>query len=131
VGGIHSLHTPTEGGILNGIWEMTEAAGVGVRINEIEIPIAEATKWICDALDVDPLKLMASGALLIVADRGKTEKILTDLKKNEINASIIGEIVDKDEGRILNRKDGSKISITAVDQDEVYRILNIYNRSEA
>jgi len=131
VGGIHSLHTPTEGGILNGIWEMTEAAGVGVRINEKDIPIADATKMICEALDVDPLKLMASGALLIALDRGKARRILTDLEKNGIKASIIGEIVDKEEGRILNRKDGNKISITAVDQDEVYRILNIYNRSEA
>lgn len=131
VGGVHSLHTPTEGGILNGIWEMTEAAGVGVRVNEKEIPIADATSKICEALDVDPLKLMASGALIIVADKGKARKILADLEKNEINAAIIGEIVDKEEGRFLIRKDGSRISITAVDQDEVYRILDNYDRSEA
>ncbi|NYT16327.1 MAG: hydrogenase [Methanomassiliicoccales archaeon] len=130
VEGIHSLHTPTEGGILNGIWEMTEAAGVGVRISERDIPIAEATKKICETLDVDPLKLMASGALIIVADKGKARKILANLEQNDIKAAIIGEIVDKEEGRILNRKDESRIPITAVDQDEVYRILDEHNSSE-
>jgi hydrogenase expression/formation protein HypE len=127
VGGIHSLHTPTEGGILNGIWEMTEAAEVGVQINEKDIPMADATNAICEALDVDPLKLMASGALLIVAEREKARKVLTDLEKN---AAIIGEILDKEEGRILNRKDGSRLSIKAIDQDEVYRILDKHNCTE-
>jgi hydrogenase expression/formation protein HypE len=130
-GGIHSIHTPTEGGILNGIWEMTEAAEVGVRVDENKITIAKATSKICDALDVDPLKLMASGALIIVADKGKAKKILKVLEENKINAAIIGEILDRDEGKILTRRDGNILSITAVDQDEVYRILNIYNRSDA
>lgn len=50
-GGVSSLHDPTEGGVLNGIWEMAEAAEVGVVINEEAIPIADETRIICSALD--------------------------------------------------------------------------------
>jgi hydrogenase maturation factor len=74
-GGIHSFHTPTEGGVINGIWEMTEAADVGVRISEKVIPIAPVTSIICDVLGIDPLKLLGSGALLIAAEPGTVYEI--------------------------------------------------------
>jgi len=123
VGGIHSLHDPTEGGLLNGIWEMTEAAGVGAMIWEDKIPVAEETKTVCDALDADPLKLLGSGALLIVVDPEKVDELLTALSNEGIDASVIGEITSNVDERVLVRPDGSTANIEAVDQDELYRLL--------
>lgn len=126
VGGVHSLHDPTEGGLLNGLWEMAEAAEVGLKIREEDIPIAEETRMICDALDINSLKLMGSGALLIVSEPATANGIISSLKEIGIEASAIGEIVPKVEGRIMIKTDGSRTSIEAVDQDEVYRILDKY-----
>jgi hydrogenase maturation factor len=126
-GGVNSLHDPTEGGLLNGLWEMAEAAEVGLLIDEKTIPIFEETRQICTVLDADPLKLMGSGSLIIVAEKKKSDNILKKLREIDINAVIIGEITNKEEGRVLIKKDGNHQKIKAVIQDEVYRILEKYD----
>ena len=131
LGGVHSLHDPTEGGLLNGVWEMAEAAGVGVEIYESKIPIAPETMAICGALNVDPLKLMGSGALLIVLERMKVEKLLSLLSEIDVEASVIGEIKNTEEGRVLVKADGSRVDLEAVDQDEVYRVLEEYGFTDS
>ena len=131
LGGVHSLHDPTEGGLLNGVWEMAEAAGVGVEIIESKIPIAPETRAVCEALSVDPLKLMGSGALLIVLERRKAEKLLSSLSEIDVEASVIGEIKYPEERRVLVKADGSKVELEAVDQDEVYRVLEEYGYTES
>ncbi len=125
-GGVSSLHDPTEGGVLNGIWEMAEAAEVGVVINEDAIPIADETRSICDALEIDPLKLMGSGALLIASKPDEAQGIISAIREIGIEASVIGEATHMVDGRILLRSDGSIVPIEAVYQDEVYRILDKY-----
>ena len=130
LGGVHSLHDPTEGGLLNGVWEMAEAAGVGIELFELKIPIAPETKAVCEALNIDPLKLMGSGALLIVLERGKVEKLLALLSEIEVEASVIGEIKHPEEGRFLVKADGSRVELEAVDQDEVYRVLDEHGHAD-
>jgi hydrogenase maturation factor len=123
IGGVHSLHDPTEGGLLNGIWEMAEAAGVGVEIWEESVPVAEETRIVCEALEVDPLKLMGSGALMIAVEPERAGDMVETLQEMGVEASVIGEVRPSGDGRVLVLKDGGRLDIDAVDQDEVYRIL--------
>lgn len=124
VGGVHSLHDPTEGGLLNGLWEMAEAASVGLRVREEAIPIAPETIEVCGALGVDPLKLLGSGTMLIVSEPGKAEEIVGALGEKGIPSSIIGDITPLEEGRYLLKAVGGRVPIENVDQDELYRILD-------
>jgi hydrogenase maturation factor len=126
LGGVHSLHDPTEGGILNGVWELAEAAGVGVVIWEEEVPVAEETRVICEVLDIDPLKLMGSGALMIVVESERAGEMVSSIQEMGVEASVIGEVRPPGDGRVLVLRDGGRIDIEAVDQDEVYRILGDY-----
>ena len=123
-GSPNSLHDPTEGGLINGLWEMAEAAGVGLRVDRASIPIPDETRQICGALGVDPLRLLGSGALLITAQPGEAEKIMEALTEEGIKASVIGEVTPLSEGRLLVDEKGSHESIEAVDQDEIYRVLD-------
>ena len=127
VGGVHSMHTPTEGGLLNGVWEMAESAKVGVEIHEKEIPMATETREICAALEVDPLKLLNSGGLLIVVDPTKSEDILSALEDIGVHARLIGKVKTLNQGRKLLQKGGFQ-PIKSVKQDELYRILDKYGR---
>src|SRR5438309_1639403 len=45
--GVHALHDPTEGGVLNGSWEMAEASNLGIEVWADKIPVAPATPVIC------------------------------------------------------------------------------------
>lgn len=126
VGGVHSLHDPTEGGVLNGIWEMAEAASVGVTVREEAIPVAPETRIICDTLGIDPLKLLGSGSLLISADPELADVIVSALKGIGIGSTIIGEVKPSSGGRVLIRGDGERVAIEAVDQDHLYSVLDEY-----
>ena len=123
-GAPNSLHDPTEGGLINGLWELAEAAGVGLRVDRASIPVPDETKLICGALGVDPLRLLGSGALLITAQPDEADKILEALKIEGVKASVIGEVKPLSEGRILVNEAGNHTPIEAVMQDEIYRILD-------
>ena len=126
VGGVHSLHDPTEGGVLNGIWEMAEAAGAGVIIHEKDIPVRRETRLICDALGIDPLKVLGSGALLMTVDPVKSDEVVAALRGIGVEASVIGEIKPIQEGRVLVGRDGGRSEIEAVEQDHLYKVLDEY-----
>ena len=63
------MHDPTEGGLLGAIYEMMIGKEIGIKIDSHKIPIENLTKMICNLLDVDPLRLISSGTLIICTDR--------------------------------------------------------------
>ena len=67
VGGVHAMHDATEGGIAGGLQEIAWASKVGITAHEEKIPIYEETRKICQVLNIDPLKTISSGTLIISA----------------------------------------------------------------
>ena len=121
-GGINSMHTPTEGGVLNGLLEISEASGKGFKIYEKQLLVHPETHEICDVLNIDPLRLLSSGSLLIVVDPKKSSKLIEKLVSEDIPAQVIGEITS-DSGVVV-RLDGSEELVTDVKQDELFRVLD-------
>jgi hydrogenase expression/formation protein HypE len=117
--GATALHDPTEGGVLGAVWEMAEASGTGVVVEVGRIPIREATRAICDALSADPLRLIASGALLIACPDGR--RMTEALVERGIPATEIGRITPRD--RILVWPDGRTEPLDTLGRDELYRLL--------
>lgn len=60
---VHATHDPTEGGLATGLYELVMPAGLGLQVTREHIPVFPETNAICKTLALDPLKLMASGAL--------------------------------------------------------------------
>jgi hydrogenase maturation factor len=106
-----AMHDPTEGGVLGGIHELCDASEKGFFVDISKIIINEETKVICEALDVDPLALIGSGALLITCSEKYSRILIKELRENNIESSIIGEIREDKEDRNLRR----------VKQDEIWR----------
>jgi len=127
-GGIHAMHDPTEGGLLQGVWEIAEASKIGFTLNESRITIEATTRKICSALNVNPLRLLSSGSLLIAADNRKSNLILRQLRAHRIEAHIIGRFTERKEGRILVKSDGSSVKIGPSERDELYRVIETYGR---
>lgn len=67
VGGVTSMHDPTEGGVVTALWEMAEASQCGVQVSFY----GEAMPWLpeaaalCRFFGLDPACAIASGALLL------------------------------------------------------------------
>ena len=103
-GKVHAMHDPTEGGIFNGIHEMADAAGLGLRVFEEKIMVEPETAKICRFYEIDPFQLISSGALLIAAEPDSAVKILEALSRERIYADVVGEFNPNPNKRILMRK---------------------------
>lgn len=108
VGGVFSMHDPTEGGVAGGLHEMADASGTGFRVESERILVSPITQRICEFFEIDPLQLIGSGALLISADKTLAEEIVRALSCERIEASIIGEFTSKPRERVIGSKAGVK-----------------------
>jgi hydrogenase expression/formation protein HypE len=105
-GGVHAMHDPTEGGILNGVHEIADASNLGAKITADAIAVQPETAQVCNYFQIDPLQLIGSGALLIAAETKSADKIVSNLKLEGIQAAVIGEFTENAEQRLLKQKDG-------------------------
>jgi hydrogenase maturation factor len=119
--GVHALHDPTEGGVLNGLWEMAEASGLGLEIWAYRIPIANETFEICSQLHLDPLKLMSSGCLLVAVTPNSVGRVMKTLRDRGVMVSEVGRVRPSSKGRFLSMG-SKKIKLVAVPQDELYKL---------
>jgi hydrogenase maturation factor len=119
--GATAMHDPTEGGVVGALWEMAEASRCGFRVSVERVAVREPTRAICAALGVDPLRLIASGALLIACRDGAITA--AGLEQHGIAAACIGEMTPLADGRVLVHADGRQEPISRLDRDELYRVL--------
>lgn len=92
--GVHALHDPTEGGVATGIRELVQTAGCGAVIERAALPILPETAALCALLELDPLGLIASGALLAAVAPEATEQALAALRAADIPATVIGRVTE-------------------------------------
>jgi hydrogenase expression/formation protein HypE len=121
-GKIHAMHDPTEGGLGTALYELAELTGHGFKIYQDRIKVYPETKQICDALGLDPLFLLASGAMVIIAPPEETIKIVRAIRNLKIDASVIGSVVGKNEG-IYFMQSGEKIPMKPYHEDEILKVL--------
>ena len=130
--GTHGMHDITEGGILGAVWEMCQIAGTGAEIWEDDIPMEPETKKICDFLQLDPLRLISSGSMVIIAEEKKKDEMLRALDKAGVPVSIIGRVREDSEGINLVRRahsgesgaeENTILPIDPPGMDEIYKII--------
>jgi len=95
---VHSMHDVTEGGLVTGLREVAKASGLGLAIEESSLPILSECQEVCEALGLDPLGLLASGALLITLPTADVPGLLTSLEGEGINGFEIGTMIEAAEG---------------------------------
>ncbi|MCS7103759.1 MAG: AIR synthase family protein [Candidatus Korarchaeum sp.] len=122
--GVHSMHDPTEGGILGGVQELAIASRLGFRIYEDRIPVREETLEICRALSIDPLRLISSGSLLIAVEKSSVKELISAIQRSGIRASVIGELTDREGEMVVFRKNGRREDVSEPVLDELWRLLD-------
>ena len=119
---VHAMHDPTEGGLATGLHELSAAARVGMLVEMEKISILPETALLCRELQLDPLGLIASGALLIVSPPEDSGRILEALKAEGVPASVIGRIRESEKGvKLLNQ--GETADLPFFSRDEVARLF--------
>ena len=147
---IHAMHDPTEGGVATALHEMADASNVGLLIDQAALTdmILPETAELCRALSphsgesrnpspdpqisspdsnsdpIDPLGLIASGALLICVRSDRAPTVVAALQEEGIRANIIGHATDRSDGLYLTNTGHAEIPLPRYNQDELARILS-------
>ncbi len=95
---IHGMHDPTEGGLAQGVRELAIRAGAGVRLEWDKIPVLPETEILAAPFGIDPMGLLASGALLIAVAPRSENKVVEALESARIPCLRIGRIGLESEG---------------------------------
>ncbi len=119
---VSAMHDPTEGGLSGGLYELSEAAGVGLEVDGAEIAVLEETRTLCQEFQLDPLGLIASGALLITCHPRDTDQIVRATRGAGVAVQQIGCVVPKDWGVVLTGPGGRR-PMPIFARDEIVKIF--------
>jgi hydrogenase expression/formation protein HypE len=119
-GVVNAMHDITEGGVLGAVWELAEASGCGAKIYRDRISIKDETIKICELFEIDPLKLISSGSMLIACANENAETLVSSLYEARIFANIIG-VITEDKRKIIVDT-GVEKEIKPPESDEIYKI---------
>ncbi len=106
--GVTAMHDATECGIWGGLYEIAQAADLGVRVEKERIVVEDCVPEICKYFGIDPYASISEGTLIISCREHKAQKIVEALTKKGIVSSIVGELIAPEHGMILVEKGREK-----------------------
>ena len=105
-GPVHAVHDLTEGGVLNGLAELAATASTGPEVEVARFSVLAETRQICDHLGLDPLRLLASEALLIGVPPSATADIVAALRARAVPVTRIGSVRPPEHDTTLVSRNG-------------------------
>ena len=125
-GGVRAMHDPTEGGLYAALWELAEACQHSLRIDLHCIPVDPLARRICQALDLDPLGAIASGALLLAVAPEKCGDVIASISGQGIDCSQIGEVLpDSGPPSVRVGSAPGAASLPRPDRDEIAKLFQV------
>lgn len=121
-GMVKAMHDPTEGGVLAGLLELACAARLGIRVFADKVLILPETREICSVLLLDPLYLLASGALLIGLPGAKAGEVVETLAGQGIPAQVVAEMLPAPQGCWIHRG-GREEALRFPERDELAKLF--------
>lgn len=119
---VHSMHDITEGGLITALREIAAASNLGLVAEAESVPLLPECAAICDALELDPLGLLGSGALIATMPAGDVPRALRALDRAGISGWEIGQMMESSEGLWLIDRNGER-TLPEFRRDEFARYL--------
>jgi len=100
---IKFMRDPTRGGMATILNEIAEGSGLGIMLDEKNIPISTKVRAACELLGIDPLYVANEGVAIIIVEKNSAKKILNLLKRHPLgrNAQIVGTVVKETKGKVI------------------------------
>ena len=121
-GNPHAMHDPTEGGLATGLWELAQASGKGLIVDLDLVYRFPETVAFCQVLDLDPLGVLASGAMLVSCAPQESALMIEALASEGIQATRIGLVTDGPASVQIQTEDG-QMPMPTFERDELLRVL--------
>ncbi|HHS14343.1 MAG TPA: AIR synthase [bacterium] len=97
--GVTAMHDATECGIWGGVYELAQAAGLGVVLEKDHIVTRPETVEICRLFGIqDPFAAISEGTLILSCRPHKADEVVKTIQEKGVAASIAGELTDPQRG---------------------------------
>ncbi len=104
--GITAMHDATEYGIWGGLYEMAQAAGLGIEVNKEKIVVEKCVAEVCSYFGIDPYSSISEGTLIIACKSHKSGMVVAELQRKGIKCSVVGKFTPPEHGMILLDRGG-------------------------
>lgn len=100
---LRCLRDPTRGGIASTLNEIATRSGVGVMLQEEDIPVRETVRGACEMLGLDPLYVANEGKLIAVVSAEAAPSVLRRMRSHPLGGESreIGQIIEAPSGMVL------------------------------
>ena len=98
--GVSAMHDASEGGIFAALWELAEAAGVGLTVDMKKLPLRQETVEVCEYCNRNPYELLSGGSLVMAASDGQA--LVEVLEEAGIPVALVGRLTDSRDRILLN-----------------------------
>jgi len=100
---IHVLRDPTRGGVATALNEVAKQSGVGIRLEESNLPVRPDVNAACEMLGLDPLYVANEGKALVFVAPDDAEVVLNAMHQHPLGreACVIGEVVSEHPERVV------------------------------
>ncbi|MBK1691905.1 hydrogenase expression/formation protein HypE [Ectothiorhodospira mobilis] len=95
VPGVRCLRDPTRGGLACALHEWAGQSGVGMLLEEADLPVRPGVRAACELLGLDPLHVACEGRLVAICPRAHGPRLLQALKAHPLGreAAVVGQVV--------------------------------------
>jgi hydrogenase expression/formation protein HypE len=119
---VHSMHDPTEGGLINGMVEIAMASEKEIEVNLKNIHIYDESRMLCREYRLEPLGVIASGALLLTIIPQDLPSLQKAFEEASIPVQVIGK-VKKGQPKVWATRDGKgRKELKLLPRDEILKI---------
>ena len=94
VPGVRALRDATRGGVATILNEIARSAGVGVTVNENDIPVRTEVRGAAELLGIDPMYVACEGRLVVVTAGEAADRAVAALRAHPLGAqaAVIGHV---------------------------------------
>ncbi|HYM83022.1 MAG TPA: hydrogenase expression/formation protein HypE [Candidatus Dormibacteraeota bacterium] len=102
---VHVLRDPTRGGLASALNEIAATSGVGITLDEPEIPIPGPVRAACEMLGFDPLHVANEGKCVAIVAPEDADRALEIIRSRPegAEAAVIGRVVADHPGMVTIR----------------------------
>ncbi|RLG50371.1 MAG: hypothetical protein DRO00_08770, partial [Thermoproteota archaeon] len=101
---VKAMKDGAEGGLVRVMNDLASAAKLGFCIDLEDVPIPEEVLALSKKFGFDPLSASSSGLLIAVVKKDAEDEVVNLLSSLGLNPTIIGKMLDQDEGRYMRQK---------------------------
>ncbi len=122
--GLRFMRDPTRGGLATVCHEVAQATGLGVRLEQLSIPVRDSVQSVCDMLGYDPFYLACEGRVVAVVAEHQAAELLARWRSlpEGAQAAEIGVLEQRPARVLLATELGGERVLDELEDDPLPRI---------